>query len=285
MDQTGAMTVLVDECRWPFRGRLWCHLVSDSSYDELHAFASRLGKPRVAFQGDHYDLHHDDRSRALALGAMATDARDLVRRLIVAGLRRGPALSRRGLAGVSHLPVPELMTPRLRLRQWKERDRPPFRLMCADPEAMRFLGGVTHPIVADACVDAHAVRLALRGVGMWAVERIDNGAFVGSVGLDYALFEAPFAPAIDLVCHLRRDYWGNGLAVESSAAVIRYGFDILELNEIVAFTSPHNVQSLAVMARLGMHRSAADDFVHPFRALFDEYRDQVLYRVLRPPAG
>lgn len=82
--------ILVDEARWPWRGLRWAHLVSDVSYDELHAFAARLGIPRRAFQGDHYDVPADLRVAALRLGASAVDSRELVVRLRGAGLRRRP---------------------------------------------------------------------------------------------------------------------------------------------------------------------------------------------------
>jgi hypothetical protein len=82
------MTVLVDEPIWPFRDRLWCHLVSDTSYDELHALASQLGIPRRAFQGDHYDLPAEMRDAAVALGAQAVSGRELITRLRASGLRQ-----------------------------------------------------------------------------------------------------------------------------------------------------------------------------------------------------
>ena len=78
---------MVDEARWQWRGLRWAHLVSDESYDELHEFARRLGKRRLGFQGDHYDVDEHDRRRALDLGAARVDSRDLVRRLRAAGLR------------------------------------------------------------------------------------------------------------------------------------------------------------------------------------------------------
>ena len=62
--------------------------MSDESYEELHAFAERLGIPRRAFQGDHYDLPEAHRARAIELGATPVPSRELVRRLIAAGLRR-----------------------------------------------------------------------------------------------------------------------------------------------------------------------------------------------------
>ena len=92
------MTVLVDPARWPWRGRLWAHLVSDHSLGELHRFATDLGLPRRAFQGDHYDVPAEYRERALRLGALAVDSRELVRRLRASGLRCSPT-ERRQLRG------------------------------------------------------------------------------------------------------------------------------------------------------------------------------------------
>ena len=82
------MTVLVDTAIWPWRDRLWAHLVSDVSYDELHEFAERLGVPRRVFQGDHYDIPDALREQALVLGAEAVTGRELISRLRDAGLRR-----------------------------------------------------------------------------------------------------------------------------------------------------------------------------------------------------
>lgn len=89
------MALLVDDPRWWYRGHHWCHLVSDVSLEELHAFAARVGLDDRAFHGDHYDLPAEWRDDALALGAEAVDAREIVRRLRRAGLRLSPA-ARRG---------------------------------------------------------------------------------------------------------------------------------------------------------------------------------------------
>jgi predicted metal-dependent HD superfamily phosphohydrolase len=97
--------ILVDEARWPWRGRMWAHLVSDTSYDELHAFASSLGIPRHSFQGDHYDIPSDYRTAALELGAHAVSSRELLSRLRQAGLRQKPGRSAASdwVAAVAHL--------------------------------------------------------------------------------------------------------------------------------------------------------------------------------------
>lgn len=90
------MTILVDHAIWPWRGRRWAHLVSDVDYEELHVFAARLGIPRRAFQGDHYDVPEELRAVAISYGAVVVDGRVLVRRLRAAGLRkvRAPSIER-----------------------------------------------------------------------------------------------------------------------------------------------------------------------------------------------
>jgi len=88
------VTILVDDARWHWRGRVWAHLVSDSSYAELHAFAAQLGIPRRAFQGDHYDVPAEYREAAIGLGAAAVDSRQLLQRLRASGLRLTPTQRR-----------------------------------------------------------------------------------------------------------------------------------------------------------------------------------------------
>jgi hypothetical protein len=84
--------LLVDDPVWPGRGRaagrLWAHLVSDVSYDELHAFAEMLGAPRRGFERDHYDIPAEMVPRAMLLGASHVTSKELVRRITAAGLRR-----------------------------------------------------------------------------------------------------------------------------------------------------------------------------------------------------
>lgn len=92
--------MLIDQPVWPWRGRLWCHLVSDTSLDELHAMAQAVGIPRRAFQGDHYDIPEEYRADLIALGAQEVPCRELVMRLKAAGLRRPPP--RVGAVGAPH---------------------------------------------------------------------------------------------------------------------------------------------------------------------------------------
>ena len=89
------MSILIDDAIWPAHGRLWAHLVSDRSLDELHAFARRNQLPERAFDLDHYDVPEDALPRLIAAGAEHVGGRELVRRLISSGLRI-PARDRHG---------------------------------------------------------------------------------------------------------------------------------------------------------------------------------------------
>ncbi|MGA5417207.1 DUF4031 domain-containing protein [Streptomyces pseudogriseolus] len=88
------MTVYIDPPVWPGHGRLWSHLVSDVSFDELHLFAAGLGVPRRAFERDHYDIPAHRYADAVRAGAVEVSSREVVRLLHGAGLRR-----RKGAAG------------------------------------------------------------------------------------------------------------------------------------------------------------------------------------------
>jgi len=88
------MAVLLDPPLWPRHGRLWGHLVSDTSLDELHDLARRAGIPARGFDLDHYDVPAERYPELVALGAVRVDSRELVRRLRASGLRV-PARDRR----------------------------------------------------------------------------------------------------------------------------------------------------------------------------------------------
>ncbi|WEV79409.1 DUF4031 domain-containing protein [Janibacter cremeus] len=79
--------ILIDPPTWPGWGRTWSHLVSDSSIEELHDFAGRLGLPGRLFDEDHYDVPVERYDEAVAAGAVEVSGAQLIRRLLASGLR------------------------------------------------------------------------------------------------------------------------------------------------------------------------------------------------------
>ena len=80
--------IVIDPPNAAGHGRLWSHLASDTSYDELHAFARTVGIPERGFDRDHYDVPAEWYDQVVAAGAEPVSSRELVQRLLAAGLRR-----------------------------------------------------------------------------------------------------------------------------------------------------------------------------------------------------
>lgn len=91
------MTIWIDPPVWPAHGRLWSHVISDSSVTELHEFARQVGIPARGFEGDHYDVPAERYADVVAAGARETSGRDLLRRLRDSGLRLSKRKGDRGV--------------------------------------------------------------------------------------------------------------------------------------------------------------------------------------------
>ncbi len=173
-----------------------------------------------------------------------------------------------------------LRTERLLLRQWRESDRVPFAAMHADPVVMEHFPSTLTADQSDEFVDRMTTHLDEHGWGLWATEVIDTGEFIGFIGLWPAGFD-PFRAEelVEVGWRLTRSAWGNGYATEGARAALAYAFDVLELTEVVSFTSATNVRSRAVMERIGMTRDPAGDFDHPRLPEGHPLRPHVLYRI------
>lgn len=178
-------------------------------------------------------------------------------------------------------PVPEIRTPRLLLRRWRDEDLPPFAALNADPMVMEHFPALLSRAESDLLAARIRQGMQERGFGLWAVEVPGVAPFAGFVGLAVPPFEAPFTPCVEIGWRLARDAWGKGYATEGARACLEVAFGQLDLDEVLSFTVPANVRSRGVMERLGMRRSPADDFEHPRVPEGHPLRLHVLYRIRR----
>lgn len=153
-------------------------------------------------------------------------------------------------------------TERLVLRPWLPRDREPFAEMNADPAVMDFPGPLTRA-ESDADIAYFMERWRADGFSWAAVERRDDGAFVGMVGLARCEMAVPFCPCVEIGWRLPRQAWGKGYASEAARGWLGHGLEALGLPEILAFTDVNHVRSQAVMRRIGMRPDPARDFDYP----------------------
>lgn len=172
-----------------------------------------------------------------------------------------------------------LTTPRLILRAWREEDLEPFARLNADERATQYLLHRLSREQSDALVERIGAHFERKGFGLWAVEAPGVAPFIGAVGLVVPGFSAAFTPCVEIGWRLAPEFWGHGFASEAARAALAFGFETLGLDEIVSFTVPANTRSQAVMQRLGMMHSPADDFDHPLVPAGHRLLRHVLYRL------
>lgn len=174
--------------------------------------------------------------------------------------------------------VIEIQTRRLRLRQWRNSDWPLFAALNADSEVMAFY---PHPLEAsesNALAEKFTALIAMKGWGFWAVERIEDGEYIGFVGLNEPSYELPVSPCVEIGWRLAKPYWGHGYATEAGVASLFVAFERLALTEIFSFTSVGNRNSRAVMQRLNMVNTH-HNFSHPMIPDNHPLQEHVLYRI------
>ena len=172
-----------------------------------------------------------------------------------------------------------MRTARLLLRPWREADLEPFAALNADREVMRHFAAPIEREQSDAFARRQAAAIEERGWALWAVEVVGGASFAGFVGLAEPRFDAHFTPAVEIGWRLARANWGNGYATEAARESLRYGFEVLDLDEIVSFTTSANDRSRRVMERIGMAHDPDGDFEHPALPPGHPVRPHVLYRL------
>jgi RimJ/RimL family protein N-acetyltransferase len=145
--------------------------------------------------------------------------------------------------------IPTLTTDRLRLRAFKASDLDAYAAMQANPDVMRYLvtGRTATPVEVWRTMATSLGAWALRGYSMWACEKIDDGAFVGSIGI----FQPLDWPEPEIAYSLDRPFWRQGFATEATKAVRDWLFEHFPLLRAASFIRPDNHASKRVAERLG----------------------------------
>ena len=150
---------------------------------------------------------------------------------------------------------------------------------------VEFLGGepLTREYSDDIAAWANEVFEA-EGIGLMAVERRADGAFLGMCGLHH--LEA-YPDDVEVGWRLAHEYWGQGYATEAANAWLTHAFGPMDLPRVISVTDPPNVRSLAVMHRLGMvydHEAEIEDDGERFDAVIHSVTpDRFRQRVDEPP--
>ena len=149
-------------------------------------------------------------------------------------------------------------TERLILRPWREDDVGALAAIFAEPAFWRypFGRGFTRE-ETEQFLERQFDHWATHGFGSWAAELKGGQRLIGYIGLAIPTWLPQVLPAVEVGWRLHPDRWGRGLATEGGRASVRYGFEELGLERIIAIVMPENVASRRVMAKLGMAEVSA----------------------------
>jgi RimJ/RimL family protein N-acetyltransferase len=146
---------------------------------------------------------------------------------------------------------PLITTPRLYLRETTPQDAEVMFALNSDPEVLRFTGDEPFDSIEEvAAFLANYSDFKKNGMGRWAVIRISDEAVLGWCGL-----KLHPDGMVDLGFRLFKKYWNQGFATEASLGCLTYGFETLNLTEIVGRVMPLNAASVRVLQNVGMHFS------------------------------
>jgi len=143
--------------------------------------------------------------------------------------------------------IPTLETKRLRLRPFRRSDVDEYAALHADPEVMRYVGGVWDRGRSTRHLTFIVGHWCLWDSGMWAVE-LKDGRFIGTMGFS----EPEGWPGCELAWYLARQYWGFGYATEGARAALACAFSEWRKDRIISLIVPENLLSIRVADRLGM---------------------------------
>lgn len=87
----------------------------------------------------------------------------------------------------------------------------------------------------------------------WAGELKDSGKLIGTCGFNTI---EPMNLRAEIGGEMHPDFWGKGFAPEAFEAIVRFGFDSLNLHSIEAKVAPSNRSAIALLEHLGFSQEA-----------------------------
>lgn len=154
-----------------------------------------------------------------------------------------------------------LQSARLQLRRFTPADLPLLTRLNADPQVMRWLGGVMTPAQSAQLLQTRILAYYDEnpGLGVWATVLRDSGECIGFHLLNNIHGET----IIQVGYRLFPSYWGQGYATEMTMALLDYGYRRLGLERIAAIAALENHASQRVLLKSGLPRLADRGFPHP----------------------
>ena len=145
----------------------------------------------------------------------------------------------------------------------------------ADADVMQFFPAVQTLAHTEAFVARMQKLMVDKGYCYYAIDKLEDGSFIGFTGLCEQTFAALFTPCIDIGWRLSKAAWNKGYATEAASRCLHHAFYHLHIPTIYAIAPEINTRSIRIMEKVGMHK--VDTFIHPLLRDDERLKTCVLY--------
>jgi len=145
-----------------------------------------------------------------------------------------------------------LETKRLILKRPSLNQLEDLFVLQSDPEVMKYIG--SGPRKKEKIIEATESAIKHyndHGFSMCSIYEKETGEFVGQAGLIYLEYNDN-QPDIEVGYRLHKKFWNKGYATEIAIALIKWGFEHLAVDHLIAVINPENIKSKNVLERAGM---------------------------------
>lgn len=168
-------------------------------------------------------------------------------------------------------------TKRLGFRGWSLEDRIPFAKINGDNQVMRHFPKTLSSSESDDLYNKISSHFHEHGYGLYAVDLLQTGRFIGFIGFQHTTFQADFTPCVEIGWRLTPHFWNNGLATEGAKKCLEFGFLEFGFTDVFSFTAKRNKPSEKVMQKIGMN--FLGEFDHPLVEAHSPLHKHVLYHI------
>jgi len=170
-----------------------------------------------------------------------------------------------------------IKSQRLGLRNWHTNDLESFLKMSQDEEVMKYFPKLLSKDNCNDFINRMQVHYKEFGFCYFAIDILETGEFIGFTGMLNQTYKSNFTPCVDIGWRLKKSAWNKGYATEAAKVCLEFAQKYLELKEIYSIASKTNINSIAVMKKIGMKYNST--FHHPALKNYNHLKDCRVYNL------
>jgi len=173
-----------------------------------------------------------------------------------------------------------IKTERLGLRAWNDDDLNEMTALNQDEVVMEFFPSTQDETQTRGFIQRMQEHQTKHAYCYFAADRLDNGEFIGFIGLCRQNYLKNRPAFTDIGWRLKQAAWGKGFATEGAKACLTFAFEEMNLEAVYSVCSLINIKSERVMKKIGMQKEL--EFKHPVLGNFPDLEPCALYVIERP---